>query len=266
MTAAQPIVGFIGFGNMARAIVQGLTAAGTVAGDQIVACAAHYDTLERHTAAIGARALHTAGEVARAADMVIIAIKPYQIEAVLGPIADVLAVDGTCVLSIASGWTLDRYIRLLGDGAHVQCAIPNTPIAVGQGVLVTELDTTFSDEETKLFERLFAPIATIERVEREHMDIAVDIAGCAPAFTAMYIEALADAGVEFGLGRESAYRLAAKMIAGVGTLYQATGTHPGAMKDAVCSPGGTTIKGVTSLERTGFRGSVIAAIEAIEGK
>ena len=90
------------------------------------------------------------------------------------------------------------------------------------------------------------------------------IAGCAPAFTDMYIEALGDAGVKYGLQRATAYRLAAKMVEGVGALYLANETHPGAMKDAVCSPGGTTIKGVASLEESAFRGAVIKAVDAIE--
>lgn len=90
------------------------------------------------------------------------------------------------------------------------------------------------------------------------------IAGCAPAFTDMYIEALGDAGVKYGLQRATAYRLAAKMVEGVGALYLKNETHPGVMKDAVCSPGGTTIKGVTSLEESAFRGAVIKAVDAIE--
>lgn len=266
MTVEPIIIGFIGYGNMAQGIARGLTAAGVVDGDHIVACAAHYDKLERTTAAIGAHALHDAREVADAADMVVVAIKPYQIERVLAPIADRLAAPGTCVISIAGGWNLEKYRDLLGRQAHVQCAIPNTPIAIGKGILVTEQANTLDEGETRRFADIFGAIANIERVESDHMGIAVDLAGCAPAFTAMYIEVLADAGVQYGLQRDTAYRLASKMIEGVGALQLATGDHPGVMKDAVCSPGGTTIAGVASLERTGFRGSVIAAIEAIENR
>ena len=124
---------------------------------------------------------------------------------------------------------------------------------------------TLTDDETETFEQLFGPISLIERVDTAHMNIAMVVAGCAPAFTDMYIEALGDAGVQYGLQRATAYRLAAKMVEGVGALYMATETHPGAMKDAVCSPGGTTIKGVAQLEKDGFRGSVIDAVDAIVG-
>ena len=260
-------IGFIGYGNMAQAIARGLVDAGVISGGHIVACAAHWDKLERTTAEIGARPLHSATEVAVAADVVIIAIKPYQITSVVGPIAAELAKPDKIIISIAAGWDLDKYRDLFGDLAqniHIQCTIPNTPMAVGRGVLVTEADHTLTTEQQQTFEKIFAPISLIERVDTVHMNIAMCIAGCAPAFTDMYLEALADAGVKYGLQRATAYRLAAKMIEGVGTLYMATGTHPGAMKDAVCSPGGTTIRGVAQLEKDGFRGAVINAVDAIE--
>ena len=133
-------IGFIGYGNMAQAIAQGLVDAGVVNGGDIVACAAHYDKLEASTAKLGARPLHNAREVAAAADVVIIAIKPYQIESVIKPIADEFAKNGRFVVSIAAGWDLAKYQKLFGDLAqsiHIQCTIPNTPMAVGKGVLVT---------------------------------------------------------------------------------------------------------------------------------
>ena len=267
-------IGFIGYGNMAQAIAQGFVDAGVVTGGQMVACAAHYDKLEKTTAELGLRPLRNALEVVTAADVVIIAIKPYQIAAVVKPLADELAKPGKIVVSIAAGWNLKKYQDLFAteDGEpvdssdiHIQCTIPNTPMAVGKGVLVTESVNTLTDDETETFEQLFGPISLIERVDTAHMNIAMVVAGCAPAFTDMYIEALGDAGVQYGLQRATAYRLAAKMVEGVGALYMATATHPGAMKDAVCSPGGTTIKGVAQLEKDGFRGSVIDAVDAIVG-
>ena len=260
-------IGFIGYGNMAQAIAQGMVDAGVLDGEHIVACAAHYDKLERNAAKFGIRAVHTAAEVADAANVVVIAIKPYQIEDVIGPIVAKLAQSSKFVVSIAAGWDLNKYRYLFGeqfDAVHIQCTIPNTPMAVSKGVLVTESDNTLSETQTETFEQLFAPISLIERVDSAHMGIAMCVAGCAPAFTDMYIEALADAGVKYGLQRATAYRLAAKMVEGVGALYLATETHPGAMKDAVCSPGGTTIKGVASLEESAFRGAIIKAVDAIE--
>ena len=103
-------------------------------------------------------------------------------------------------------------------------------------------------------------------MDSAHLSAAGTLGGCTPAFTAMYLEALSDAGVKYGLTRAASYRIAAKMLCGTGKLYLESGTHPGAMKDAVCSPGGTTIRGVSALEKAGFRGAVIGAIDAIEGK
>lgn len=258
-------VGFIGYGNMAQAIALGWVNAGVLPGERIVACAAHFDKLEVNAAKLGVKPVRSAAEVVEAADVVIVAIKPYQIESVLGPLADALNAPGKTVVSIAAGWDLAKYQELLGEGAHVQCTIPNTPMAVDKGVLVTEIANTLTDDETSVFEALFSPISLIERVDTAHMGIAMVVAGCAPAFTDMYLEALGDAGVKYGLQRATAYRLAAKMIEGVGALYLDTETHPGAMKDAVCSPGGTTIKGVASLEENAFRGSIIKAVDAIVG-
>lgn len=131
--------------------------------------------------------------------MVVIAIKPYQIEDVIGPIVAKLAQSSKFVVSIAAGWDLNKYRYLFGeqfDAVHIQCTIPNTPMAVSKGVLVTESDNTLSETQTETFEQLFAPISLIERVDSAHMGIAMCVAGCAPAFTDMYIEALADARCE----------------------------------------------------------------------
>ena len=165
---ANPTIGFIGYGNMAQAIAEGLVNAGVVNGGDIVACAAHYDRLERNAAKLGAKAVHTAAQVAEVADVVVIAIKPYQIEAVISPIVDKLAQPNTIVASIAAGWDLNKFRDLFGtsfEQAHIQCTIPNTPMAVGKGVLVTEIDNTLTQEQTETFESLFSSISLIERVD-----------------------------------------------------------------------------------------------------
>lgn len=265
-TCVSGTVGFIGYGNMAQAIAKGALNAGVLQGENIVACAHNFEKLERNTSLIGARAMRTAQEVCEASDVIIIAVKPYRVAEVLKPICEVINERGIAVISVAAGWTLERYMELLGKNAHVQCIIPNTPIAVCQGVTLAETTHTLSDSQLSMFSALFEPISLVERVNSDHMNIAMCISSCAPAFTAMYMEALGDAGVKYGLQRDCAYRLAAKMIEGVGALYMDSRTHPGIMKDAVCSPGGTTIRGVAELESRGFRGDVIAAVDAIENK
>ena len=182
----------------------------------------------------------------------------------MAPLKELL--KGKMVVSVAAGFTFARYQQLLDESTHHISTIPNTPIAVGEGIMICEQTHSLDEQQWQTFCELFSPIALIELVDSAHLSAAGTLGGCTPAFTAMYLEALSDAGVKYGLTRAASYRIAAKMLCGTGKLYLESGTHPGAMKDAVCSPGGTTIRGVSALEKAGFRGAVIGAIDAIEGK
>ena len=264
MENSQMKIGFIGFGNMAQAMAQGLVECGGVEPARITACAAHFDKLERNAARFGVNAAETSQEVVKKSDLVVIAVKPYLVEQVVEPLRD--ALSGKIVVSVAAGCYFDFYEGILAPGTHHLSIIPNTPIAVGAGVISRETRHSLSEEEYAAFEELFSPIALIEPVDTKLLGTATTIAGCGPAFAAMFIEALADAGVKHGLPRDTAYRLTSQMLAGTAKLQLETGQNPGAMKDAVCSPGGTTIKGVAELEKTGFRGSLISAVDAIEGE
>lgn len=259
-------IGCIGFGAMGSAIAQGLIASGSVPADHIVACAAHYKPLQDKAQALGIRAVRSIQEVTEQADVLILAVKPYVYEAVCEQIREQVVQRGTLVVSIAAGMYVEQMTAMLGEDAHVVCTVPNTPIAVGKGIMVTEETDSLTHEQRELFDALFSTVALIERVDTAHLSIAGTVAGCAPAYVAMFMEALADAGVKYGLTRATAYRLASQMVAGTGQLQRETGALPAAMKDAVCSPGGTTIRGVAALEHAGFRGAIIDAIDAIEGK
>ena len=135
---------------------------------------------------------------------------------------------------------------------------------VGEGVVLLEEESSLTSQELAQVKELLAPLGTVETVPSSQMGIAGTLSGCGPAYAAMFLEALGDAGVLHGLPRDLAYRLAAQMLAGAGKLQLETGEHPGAMKDAVCSPGGTTILGVAELERRGFRGAVMEAIHTVQ--
>ena len=134
------------------------------------------------------------------------------------------------------------------------------------GVFLYENRHSLTDEDMALFQALFSPIALVRPVETAQLGIAGVISGCGPAFVSMFMEALGDAGVRHGLPRALAYELAAQMTAGTGKLLLHSGAHPGVMKDAVCSPGGTTIVGVAALERGGLRAAVIDAVASIQRK
>ncbi len=260
----EAALGFIGFGNMAQAMARGLIESHTCSGSRITACAAHFDKLQKNAAALGVQPAQTAAEVVEASDLVILAVKPYQVAQVVESVRDALA--NKIVISVAAGCDFDFYETILASGTHHLSTIPNTPIAVGHGVIACENRHSLTEDEYALFTGIFGQIALIEPVDTKLLSTASSVAGCGPAFAAMFLEALSDAGVKHGLPRATAYRLASQMMLGTAALQLATGEHPGAMKDAVCSPGGTTIKGVAALEKGGFRSSIISAVDATKGE
>lgn len=256
-------IGFIGFGNMAQAIAQGLLRAEALDADSICACAKRWDKLVAATEPRGMHPCHDAREVAENSDVVFVAVKPYLVEEVCSPIKDVLA--GKAVVSVAAGMTYEKYEAFLAPGTHHISTIPNTPVSVNEGVWTCENRHSLTDEELALVQELLGTTGLVALVDSHLLGIAGTVTGCGPAFAAMFMEALGDAAVKYGVPRPLAYQLAAQMIAGTGKMAVETGQHPGALKDAVCSPGGTTIKGVCALEQWGLRNAVIKAIDAIEG-
>lgn len=254
-------IGFIGFGNMAQAMADGLLEKKAARPEQMLACAHDWDKLQRTTGQRGMTACRTAREVAEQAQLVIVAVKPYMVAEVVGPLADVLRDRMT--LSVAAGWGFDEMEKLLPGAPHWS-VLPNTPIAVGEGIVVAEERHTLTPEQYAQVHALLSTVALVEVLGPRQASAAGTVAGCGPAFASMFIEALGDGAVKHGLPRAIAYRLAAQMIVGTGQLYLKTGTHPGAMKDAVCSPGGTTIAGVSALEQAGLRAAVIGAVDAVE--
>ncbi len=251
-------IGFIGMGNMARAIVEGWLRAGTVCAEDVGAVAKRFDRLNAYARETGICAMHSVREVAEWADMIVIAVKPDTVEQVI--------VECGCekpILSVADGWTCEKYLSVLGKGARVQHILPNTPCRVGEGVMLFEEKNTLLPDERAAAERLFGAIGAVETLPAEKMGAATAIAGCGPAFLAMAIEALADAGVKYGLPRAAAYRLASQTLVGTGRLQLETNLHPGEIKDQVCSPGGSTIRGVEALENEGLRRALIAAVKAV---
>lgn len=257
-------VAFIGFGNMARALAEGFVRTGALAPGQIGACARDREKLRRNTEPAGYRAFDEAADAIAWADLVIVAVKPRQVEEALSPVKELLR--GKAVLSIAAGYTFEKYEALLGSDVNHLSTIPNTPVAVGEGIVVCERKHSLTDEQWREAEGLLLRVGFVVSVDTPLLGIAGTLCGCGPAFVCLFVEALSDAAVKHGIPRADAYRMASQMIVGTGRLQLVTGQHPAAMKDAVCSPGGTTIVGVTELERQRFRGAVVDAIDAIEGK
>lgn len=262
MNANEAKIGFIGFGNMASAMADGWLASGVVSAGDMCACAGRHDALVPRCERRGMRACETARQVVEASDVVVVAVKPHMIETVLAPLSEMLA--GKAILSVAAGWKCEDYDRVI-PGTHHLSTVPNTPVAINEGVIACEKTSTLTVDEHELVFELLGLLGSPVEVETRLLSVAGTVGGCSPAFIAMVIESLADAAVKHGIPRTTAYEMVSQMVAGTAKLQLATGMHPGAMKDAVCSPGGTTIKGVAELEAAGMRSAFIRAIDVIEG-
>lgn len=254
-------IGFIGMGNMAKAIAAGMIGKQLIAGEKVYAYAPHFDKLQKNAQEIGFVPCENIHELVEAADTLVMACKPYQIEGVLDEIRDQLG--GKALLSIAAGWDYKKYEPLVAKSTRIQFVMPNTPAMVGEGVLLFEKTNSLRDEERRQIKDIFSALGLIVELPSHLMGIGSALAGCGPAFIDLVIEALGDAGVKYGVPRAKAYAMVSQMILGSAKLQLETGEHPGVLKDNVCSPAGTTIRGVNALERAGLRAAFLDAIDSI---
>lgn len=254
-------LGFIGMGNMAQALAQGFIASGALKGERVFAYAPHQEKLRANAERIGFQPVASLTELAAAADTLVMACKPYQIESVVAELGD--ALSGKALVSIAAGWDFARYESVLPQSTRFQFVMPNTPAMVREGVLLFEEKTSLEKAERQELMNLFSTVGVVEVVPSRLMSAAGTVTGCGPAFVDLMIEAYADAAVKYGVPRAQAYALVAQMVKGSAVLALETKEQPGVLKDAVCSPGGTTIRGVCSLEEDGFRAACIHSIDAI---
>ena len=257
-------LGFIGMGNMAQALAAGFIKANAIHPKNVFAFAPHQEKLAKNAEAIGFTPTASLQELATKCDTLVMACKPYQIEDVLAELGS--ALNGKNLISIAAGWDFAKYQTVLTTNTPLQFVMPNTPAMVGEGVLLFEEKNTLSAEEREQVKKLFAAVGLVQELPSNLMGIGGTVTGCGPAFVDLFIEAYGDAAVKYGLKRADAYRLISQMILGSAKLQLATGTHPGVLKDNVCSPAGTTICGVAALEEKGFRNACIQSVDAIMNK
>ena len=254
-------IGFIGMGNMAQAIVKGWNATRQQEAEEILAYAPNWKKLKANSELLGFTPMDNVRELVEQSDWVIMACKPYQVESVLEEVA--AALKEKPLISIALGWDYARFLQTLGPGQRMRYIMPSTPAEVGEGVFLLEDMHNLTDEEEEISRLLFAGIGKVLELPSHLMGIGGTLSGCGPAFADMIIEAFGDAGVKYGLPREAAYALVSQMLLGAAKLQRDTGKHPGVLKDAVCSPGGSTIRGVTALEAHGLRAACQAAVDAV---
>lgn len=254
-------IGFIGFGNMGQAMARGWIKSGQINASQLYASAKNLEKLQTITTELDMHAIPTNEDLVERVDLIILAVKPHLISTVIQPLKDKL--KNKLVVSVAVNMLNADFNVLLGTDIEHLSTLPNTPVSIGEGIIIFEEDHTLVPENHLLVTQLFELISHVENISTEQMGIAGLISGSAPAFVDLFIEALGDAAVKHGLNRQTAYRLVSKMVSGTGELQLATGKHPGELKDEITSPNGTTIKGVASLEKNHFRGTLIEAVDAI---
>ncbi|HSB82815.1 MAG TPA: pyrroline-5-carboxylate reductase [Candidatus Methylomirabilis sp.] len=254
-------LGFVGGGNMGEALLRGLLAAKLVGPESLLVSDVREDRLTSLRETYGVRTHASNAEVARQADILLLAVKPQVMGQALDDLVEALD-EKKLVISIAAGiptsFILDRFSFPL----RVVRVMPNTPALVleGMSALARGLHATAEDLETT--RRLFETVGKVVVVDESLLDAVTGLSGSGPAYIFLVIEALADAGVKVGLPRDVAHLLAAQTVRGAARMALETGKHPGQLKDMVTSPGGTTIAGLHALEQGGVRAAFFNAVEA----
>ena len=250
-------IGIVGIGNMGGAILDGLLAGG-IAPTQVVV----YDTDDERIAqakAGGVMAVASAKDVASHCDIVVLAVKPAKIVPVIRESYG--QEDSPLFISVAAGVTIAD-MEAGCKGVRIVRTMPNTPAVVGEAMTAICGGSNATDDDVSAACEIFGLFGKTAVVDENLLEAVAGISGCAPAYVYMFIEALADAGVLHGMPRKDSYIFAAQAVLGAAKMVLETGQHPGALKDAVCSPGGATIEAVAELERGGFRGVVIDGVDA----
>ena len=257
-------IGFLGCGNMGGAIARAVCKA---ADPQNVYLANRTAAKAEALAAELGCNTTTNAEVAGRSDLIFLAVKPQMMEALLAPLKFTLNERPTrfILCSMAAGLSIARIQEMAGEDYPVIRIMPNTPASVGAG-MIQYCSANVTAEEEQEFLKLMAPAGRLDAVPEALIDAASSVSGCGPAWVYQFIEALADGGVACGLPRAKAQEYAAQMVLGSAKLVLESGKHPGELKDAVCSPGGSTIQGVRVLEEHGFRGAVTDAVIAAYNK
>ena len=255
-------IGFIGGGAMARALAGGLVAAGVPA-ERVRAADPDAGQRRLFEEEVGAGTHDGNAEVVAAADVVVLAVKPGVVGAVLNDLTGESDLDRPLWVSIAAGVTLEAIGERLPGRARIVRAMPNTPALVGAGATAYCANAASSDRDREVAHALFESVGSAWNAPSEAMlDAVTGLSGSGPAYVFLILEALGDAGVRMGLPREAAHELACQTVYGATRLAMESRLHPAALKDQVTSPGGTTIAGLEQLEAAGVRSALYKAVSA----
>lgn len=257
-------IGFIGMGNMGKAILQG--ALKEFQKEDLIFSAKTDETKKRVYEQTGVEYADSNAECANRCKYLILAVKPQFYEEVFKSIQYMLTPDHV-IISLAPGKTIAQLKAALGSDRRIVRVMPNTPAMIGEGMTGISCHMPeFTDIELGTLRKIFDACGKAEFVDEHLMDAVVCASGSSPAFVYMFIEALADSAVRYGMPRKQAYVFAAQAVKGAADMVLKTGEHPGVLKDNVCSPAGTTIAGVAALEEAGFRNAVLKASDAVYKK
>lgn len=253
-------IGFIGCGNMAKAMIGGILRKHICEAQDIIATNSKEASCLKNREELGIQTMTDNLAAARQSDIIVLSVKPQFYESVINEIKD--EVTNQLVISIAPGKTLAWLKEKFGKELKIIRCMPNTPALVGEGMTGVCCNELVEEEDKKTALEILNSFGKTELISEHLMDVVVGVSGSAPAYVFMMIEAMADAAVAEGMPRKSAYEFAAQAVLGGAKMVLETGKHPGELKDMVCSPAGTTIQAVRTLEKEGFRSSLMEAISA----
>lgn len=258
-------IGFIGLGNMGQAILKGMLESGFAQPGDVIASRRSVALLDDLREKWGIQTTTDNAVVAKAADILFLAVKPHLYETVIKEVRDVVR-PGVVVVAVAAGVSVADVVASFAKPVKVARAMPNTPAAVGEAMIGLCFGEGLPQEEQGMIVALFESLGKVEVVEERLFDAVIGVSGSSPAMLYMVIEAMADAVVRAGMPRTQAYNFAAQAMLGTAKMVLESGRHPGELKDAVCSPGGTTIEMVAKAEAVGLRNAVIQSVDAAIAK
>lgn len=251
-------VAFLGTGHMGGALVR--AACRSIGPDQVVVANRTQSKAEQLAAETGCCVAESNCQAVRKAKYIFLGVKPHLVQNLLAEVGPELT-QGQVLVSMAAGLTTDTLAHWAPEGFPILRLMPNTPCAIGKGMSALCAAPDVSEEHWTAVEAILEASGLVQRMDEGLMDAFSAVAGCGPAFIYLFLEAMADGGVLAGLPRQQAMTYAAQCMVGAASMMLESGEHPGVLKDAVCSPGGSTIEGVAALERHGFRAGVIDAVE-----
>jgi pyrroline-5-carboxylate reductase len=252
-------IGFIGCGNMGSALARGASKSGLC---ELLVSDANTGKAKAFAEECGA-VVSTNESIALECDFIFLAVKPNVFPVVVEPLREAFAKNKSSVIvTMAAGLSIARLSEMVGDADHrIIRIMPNTPAAIGCGMILWCANSLVDDGNIKSFETLLSGAGKLDMINENLIDAASAVSGCGPAFVYMFIEALADGAVECGLPRDKAMTYAAETLIGAAEMVKQSGKHPGQLKDEVCSPGGSTIEGVRALEEGAFRATASKAVK-----